>query len=63
MAQLPQSIVMFDQTKPDCSKYILHSLQGPSFDEEDLMKFLNFVNDPQCFISSGIRFHIQVPDI
>ena len=54
---------MFDQTKPDCSKYILRSLQGPSFDEEDLMKFLNFVNDSQCFISSGIRFHIKVPDI
>ena len=54
---------MFDQTKSDCSKYILHSRQGLSIDEEDLMKFLNFVNDPQCFISSGIRFHIQVPDI
>ena len=41
---------MFDQMKPTCAIYVLHSRQGQSLGEQDLMKCLNLVNDPQCFI-------------
>ena len=41
---------MFDQMKPIYAIYVLHSRQGQSLGEEDLMKCLNLVNDPQCFI-------------
>ena len=49
---------MFDQVKPTCTIYVLHSRQGQSLGEQDLMKCLNLVNDPQCFIWSGTRSHI-----
>ena len=41
---------MFDQMKPTRAIYVLHSRQGQSFRDQDLMKCLNLVNDPQCFI-------------
>ena len=41
---------MSDQIKPTCAVYILHSRQGQSLGDQDLMKFLNLVNDPQYFI-------------
>ena len=41
---------MFDQMKPTCAIYVLHSLQGQSLGDQDFMKCLNLVNDPQCFI-------------
>ena len=53
---------MSDQIKPTCAVYILHSRQGQSLGDQDLMKFLNLVNDPQYFIWSGTRFHILCAD-
>ena len=41
---------MFDQRKLIYAKFFLHSRQGQSLGDEDLMKCLNLVNDPQCFI-------------
>ena len=49
---------MFDQIKPTCAIYIFPNRQGRSLGDQDLMKCLNLVNDPQCFISSGTRSHI-----
>ena len=43
-------IVMFDQKKPTCAIYVLHSRQGQSLGDQDLMKCLNLVNDLQSFI-------------
>ena len=37
---------MFDQMKPTCTIYVLHSRQEQSFGDQDLMKCLNLVNDP-----------------
>ena len=37
---------MFDQIKPTCTIYVLHSRQKQSFGDQDLMKCLNLVNDP-----------------
>ena len=47
---------MSDRLKPTCEKYILQSRQGQSLEDQDLVEPL--VNDPQCFIRSGIRFPI-----
>ena len=41
---------MFDQMKSTCAIYVLHSRQGQSLGDQDLMKCLNLVNDLQCFI-------------
>ena len=41
---------MPDQMKPTCAIFVLHSRQGQSFGDQDWIKFLNLVNDPQCFI-------------
>ena len=49
---------MFDQTKPTCTIYVLHSRQAQSIGDQDVMKCLNLVNDPQCFICSGTKSHI-----
>ena len=38
--------------------YVLHSRQGQSLADQNLIKFLNLVNDPQCFIWSETRAHI-----
>ena len=50
VAQSPKLIVMFDQIKPTCAIYIFPNRQGRSLGDQDLMKCLNLVNDPQCFI-------------
>ena len=42
--------VMSDPMNPTCAIYVLHSRQRQSLGDQDLMKFLNLVNDPQCFI-------------
>ena len=34
---------MFDQMKPTCAIYVLHSRQGQSLGDQDLMKYLNLV--------------------
>ena len=44
---------MSDQWKPTCAIHVLHSQQGESPGDEDLMKFFNLVNDLQSFVSSG----------
>ena len=49
---------MFGHMKPICAIYVLYSRQGQSLGDQDLMKHLNLVNDPQCFICSGTRSHI-----
>ena len=49
---------MFDQMKPICAIYVLHSRQGQSLGGQDLLKCLNLVNDPQCSVWSGTRSHI-----
>ena len=49
---------MFDQMKSTCAIYVLHSRQGQSLGDQDLMKCLNLVNNLQCFILSGTRSHI-----
>ena len=54
---------MFDQMKPICAIYVLHSWQGQSLGDQDLMKCLSLVSDPQCFIWSGIRSQIQEQDL
>ena len=41
---------MCDQLTPTCAIYVLHSRQGQSLGDQDLMKCLNLENDPQCFI-------------
>ena len=41
---------MFDQMKLTYAIYVFHSRQGQSFGDQDLMKCLNLVNDPQRFI-------------
>ena len=41
---------MFDQMKPTCAIYVLHSRQGQSLGDQDLLKCLNLVNDPQCSV-------------
>ena len=48
---------MFDQTKPTCTIHVLHSRQAQSIGDQDVMKCLNLVNDPQCFICSGTKSH------
>ena len=40
---------MSDRMKPTCATY-LQSREVQSLGDQDLMKFLNLVNDPQCFI-------------
>ena len=49
---------MFDQIKPTCAMYVLHSQQRQPLGDQDLMKCLNFFNDLQRFISLGTRSHI-----
>ena len=49
---------MFNQIKPACAIYALHSQQGQSLRDQDLVKCFNLVRDPQCFILSGTRSHI-----
>ena len=49
---------MFDQMMPTCAVYVLHSPQGQPLGEQDLMKCLNFVNEPQGFVWSGTSSHI-----
>ena len=39
---------MSEQMKSTCTIYILYSRQGQSLVDQDLMKFLNLVNIPQC---------------
>ena len=46
----PNFIALFDQMKPPCAIYVLHSRQGQSLGDQDLVKCVNLVNDPQCFI-------------
>ena len=41
---------MFDQMMPTSAVYVLHSPQGQPLGEQDLMKCLNFVNEPQGFV-------------
>ena len=41
---------MSDQMKPTCAIYVLHSREVQSFGERNLKKFLNFVDNIQCFI-------------
>ena len=53
---------MSDQVKPTYAIYVLHSREGQSPGDQDLRKFLNLVNNPQCFIWSGTRFHILGAD-
>ena len=51
--QLPNnliSIVLSDQMKPTCAINVSHSRQRQSLGNQDMMRFLNLVNDPQCFI-------------
>lgn len=43
-------MVMPDQMKSTCTIYVLDIRQGQLLDSQDLMKFLNFVNDTQYFI-------------
>ena len=50
MVGSPSFIVMFDQMKPICTLYVFHSRQGQSFGDQDVIKCLNLVNDPQHFI-------------
>lgn len=49
---------MFYQKKPTCTIYVSRRRQKQSFGDQDLIKFLNLVNDSQFFIRSGARFHI-----
>ena len=49
---------MLDQMKPTCAIHVLYSRQGQSPVDQDLMKCLNLVNDPQYFIRSRTRYHI-----
>ena len=44
--------------KPTCVIYFLHSRQGQSLGDQDLIKCVNLLNDPQCFIWSGTNSHI-----
>ena len=41
---------MFDQIKPTWAIYVLHSREGQSLGDQDLMICLNLVDDPQSFI-------------
>ena len=41
---------MLGQMKPTCALYVLHSRRGQSLGDQDLMKSLDLVKDPQCFI-------------
>ena len=50
VVQSPNFIVMLDQMKPTFAIYVLHSRQGQSLGDQDLMKCLNLINDPQFFI-------------
>ena len=49
---------MFGQMKPTCALYVLHSRRGQSLGDQDLMKSLDLVKDPQCFIWSETMPHI-----
>ena len=50
---------MLDQVKPTYAIYVLHSRQGQSPGDKDLVKCLNLVNDPQYSIWSETRSHIS----
>ena len=56
-AYLP-NFIKSDHMKPNCAIYDLHIRQGQSLADQDLMKFLNLINNLQCFIGSGTRSHI-----